>query len=1127
MVLAMIPAFSLTASAAFDGANGGSGTEDSPYEIATADQLGAFRDYINGDEDGGKDEYFKMTADIDLGGAKWTPIGTRDNSFQGTFDGGGHAINGLYVPGTFGSRGGLFCRSAGTIKNLTVSGSVNGDGDVGSIVGENNGTISNCHSDCTLEIRLSSDVGGIAGSNNGGSIENCYNTGTVIQRGKIGNDAGGITGDNSYGSIKNCYNVGAVICEYDDRLRGGIAARNTGSIENCYYLDTCGAGRAGTSKTAEEFNSGEVTWSLQNGQETQAWGQKLGEEADANPVLTSEESKKVLKVTFATQENEEYFVKYTNPGTVEMPENPEKDNYTFVKWATTQDVNGEKFDEETPVTEDITVYAVGGDGFGGDSDEIPLNLTYGEGKTLDLSQYMAYENEDDTKGKFTYTIANGNTIGASVTGDDLIIPKDANVGEYSLTVKAAEKSPDYVLMSVDTYGVEPVTLNVKVTIEKATPTASVWANELVFKNKDQYLVTGKTDDGTLMYSTSENGDYSEKIPTGKDAGDYTVWYKVVGDDNHTDSEPKSITVSIKNIEGISIEQEPTHTTIIEGMPLDASGLIVTADCGNGDTFEAHGYTLSGYDTSRLCTQTVTVTYAGKTAEFNINVIAKSLTSIAITHKPDKLTYYRGDELDTKGMVITAFYNNNTSEFVDNDDCTVSGSTDNIGAQTVTVTYSGQTAEFTIAVLERPAPTQTVETPLIETADFYGGKRVIISCATEGADIYYTTDGTNPTATESKKYTASIELTESAEIKAIAVKYGMNVSNVAGETVTVEKVATPVASVTGEVEVGTTVKLLCTTSGAEIYYAFGDSLEENNYKKYTGDIVITGDTTIRVMAAKRGYAMSDAVTFTYTVAPSEEEPSDTNRVLLDAGESACKAGRTFRLPAYVYSEKAIKDFRYTLSFDSNKFEYVGLEAGDDVPVSDVSVTVGESSVTVRGTVNNLTAAEACVLVFKAKSDVEVDGYVLPVSDIEINTVDDSLTEIWYLEGYVTIIPEDTYIFADAYLTDAEDNILEYMEDVKGELTAYILAQPAEMPEDGETVSCDLILAFYDTDGALVMVNTTEAELSDNMNYFEEPITIPENTEIGDVKLMVWDKVGTMKPLTEVTPVVYPYSNDLGE
>lgn len=756
--------------------------------------------------------------------------------------------------------------------------------------------------------------------------------------------------------------------------------------------------------------------------------------------------------------------------------------------------------------------------------EIVASYGYKDNVTADLSKYVAYVNKVDTAGKFTYTIEGENTIDASIEGDTLTIPRGLNAGEYSLTVTAAEKEPKYMLASVDTYGTEPVTLNIKVNIEKAAPTASVWANELVFKDREQYLVTGKTDDGTLVYSMSEDGEYSEKIPTGKDAGEYTVWYKVIGDSNHTDSAPQSIDVSIKNIVGISIGHEPTKTTILEGMPFDASGLTVIADCGDGETFEARGYTLSGYDTSKPGVQTVTVTYAGKTAEFKITVEAKSLTGIEITHRPDKLIYYQGDNLDITGMVITAFYNNNTSEFVNNDDCAVSGLTDQAGEQTVTVTYNGQTAEFIVAVLARPVQTQTVETPLIETADFYGGKRVIISCATEDADIYYTTDGSNPT-TESNKYTAPIELTESAEINAIAVKYGMNVSNIAGESVTVEKVSTPVASVTGEVEVGTSVKLLCTTPGAEIYYAFGDSVNEENYKKYTGEIVITGSTKIRAIAAKRGYAISDGVTFEYTV-PSPEE-SDTNRALLDAGETVCKAGRTFRLPAYVYSDSAMTDFRYTLSFDSDKFEYVGFEAGEDVPVSDVSVTANENSVTVRGAVNNLTAAEVCVLIFKAKPDLEEDSYILPVSDIEINTADDSLTEIWYLEGYVSIIPEDTNIFADAYLTNSEDNILEDMADVKGDLTAYILAQMAEIPENGETTSCDLILAFYDTDGALVMVTTTEAELSGDMDFIEKPITIPENTEIGDVKLMVWDKTDTMKPLMEVTPVVYPYSYDLGE
>ena len=855
-------------------------------------------------------------------------------------------------------------------------------------------------------------------------------------------------------------------------------------------------------------------------------------------------------------------------------------------------------------------YSVRRNVFGGE-DPIEIRATYGyENRIIDnLSKYMAYADGHSTANEFTYTIEGENTVGASINGDTLTVPTGLEPGEYPLTVKAVENEPKYTLASIYKYGSAPVMLNIKVIIQKLEPemtvtgkslsytgsaqelvtgtakggtlvyslsengdysekvatavsagnytvwykvigdathndsepqsvtasiakvtaAATVKANELVFKNRDQYLVTGKTNDGTLVYSTSENGEYSEKIPTGKDVGDYTVWYKVIGDSNHTDSAPRATTASIKNIVGISIEKKPINTTIIEGMPFDASGLKVTADCGDGETFEVLGYTLSGYDTSKVGEQTVTVTYAGKTAEFKITVEAKSMTNIELTHRPDKLTYYQGDALDIAGMVITAFYNNNTSEFINNSDCTVSGSADNVGEQTVTVTYNGQTVKFTVTVLERPVETQTVETPLIETADFYGGKRAIISCATDGADIYYTTDGSDPT-TASEKYAAPIELTESAEIKAVAVKSDMNDSAVSGKTVTVERVAAPVASLTGEVEVGTTVSLLSSTAGAEIYYTFGDSLDETNYKKYTDEIVITGSTKIRAVAAKRGYAQSEGVTFEYTIAPpeEEEEPSETNRALLDAGETMCKAGNTFSLPAYIYSEKAVSDFRYTLSFDSDKFEYIGFEAGEDVPASAVSVTANENNVTVRGAVDGLTAAEACVLIFKAKSDVEADDYLLPVDDIDINTADNSLTDIWYLDGLVSIIPEGTSITASAFLSDADDNIIENTEDVKGNVTAWILAETAEeMPEGGEPISFDIILAFYDTNGALVKVDTLEAELSGEMDLFEKEISIPENTEIGDVKLMVWDNTGTMKPLMEATPVVHPYGYELGE
>ena len=127
MVLAIIPAFSLTASAALE-VSGGTGSAGDPYKIANLTDLEAFCKYIN--DGNGSSEYFKLTVPIDMSskysagiGTSWTPIGTEDNPFSGTFDGGGVEISRLYISTTDDYQG-LFGYSTGTIKNLTVSGSV-------------------------------------------------------------------------------------------------------------------------------------------------------------------------------------------------------------------------------------------------------------------------------------------------------------------------------------------------------------------------------------------------------------------------------------------------------------------------------------------------------------------------------------------------------------------------------------------------------------------------------------------------------------------------------------------------------------------------------------------------------------------------------------------------------------------------------------------------------------------------------------------------------------------------------------------------------------------------------------------------------------------------------------------
>ena len=219
----------------------GSSTAENPYEIPDLETFEAFCDYINGtgayngEAHTGEGEFFKLTADIDLGGeanGSWTPIGT-DSQFKGTFDGDGHMITGLYINDSSGSNQGLFgsVGSDGTVKNLGVDGEVTGGSNVGGIVGRNFGTIENCY--YTGAVSGSGTVGGIAGENNGSTstVEKCYNTGTVTGSGSA---VGGLVGGND-GKVQNSYNIGTVTGSNDNI--GGIVGRNGSSsslVENCY-----------------------------------------------------------------------------------------------------------------------------------------------------------------------------------------------------------------------------------------------------------------------------------------------------------------------------------------------------------------------------------------------------------------------------------------------------------------------------------------------------------------------------------------------------------------------------------------------------------------------------------------------------------------------------------------------------------------------------------------------------------------------------------------------------------------------------------------------------------------------------------------------------------------------------
>ena len=283
----------------------GDGSSDKPYEITNAAELYWFANEVN--NNGRSSICAKLMDDITInenvldengnlngdgsGLKQWTPIGNNSNQYIGTFDGDGHTISGLYVDsndqevGLFGCVG-----KKGKIQNVGVVDSyISATGDkvcVGGVCGYNvDGTIQNCYNTGTitataLATRIYSSVGGVCGFSfwnifncyntgkvsvtgdrawvggvsgfNGKDIKNCYNTGEVSVA-VDGGSVGGVCGENGdYGStITNCYNTGKVKGSGASAV-GDVCGMNADTIKNCYFL-------TGTADKGIGVGSGEAT----------------------------------------------------------------------------------------------------------------------------------------------------------------------------------------------------------------------------------------------------------------------------------------------------------------------------------------------------------------------------------------------------------------------------------------------------------------------------------------------------------------------------------------------------------------------------------------------------------------------------------------------------------------------------------------------------------------------------------------------------------------------------------------------------------------------------------------------------------------------------------------------------
>ena len=273
---------------------------DGSYTVYNADGLMNVAELVNG---GKTDINITLNTNIDLTGKDWTPIGTDyDNSYTGTFDGGGHTITGLTVTtndeyaglfgylGNFGNAaatvknvvmegiqitcnhrlgyaGGVAGFSWGTIENCSVSGSISGTVSVGGVVGaQRDGSITGCSSSATVKGTL--NVGGVAGQTSfGATLTACYATGNVnIEIAPTQNiSGGGLVGFNDGISLLSCYATGNVTSTGSSTGNvhiGGFLGDNYTTVTACYWKNNHeqGIGYNRRSTKVTEVDGTSITW---------------------------------------------------------------------------------------------------------------------------------------------------------------------------------------------------------------------------------------------------------------------------------------------------------------------------------------------------------------------------------------------------------------------------------------------------------------------------------------------------------------------------------------------------------------------------------------------------------------------------------------------------------------------------------------------------------------------------------------------------------------------------------------------------------------------------------------------------------------------------------------------------
>ena len=225
------------------------------------------------------------------------------------------------------------------------------------------------------------------------------------------------------------------------------------------------------------------------------------------------------------------------------------------------------------------------------------------------------------------------------------------------------------------------------------------------------------------------------------------------------------------------------------------------------------------------------------------------------------------------------------------------------------------------------------------------------------------------------------------------------------------------------------------------------------------------------------------------------------------------------------ESGITDYRFTASYDADMFEYASVTPAEGVSASDLFINTVGNTITILYSGPPVESGEVCSINLNAlKSAVDnTYGVTIDKNSVKIKTEDSGSFEIDVVDGTINL--EDSAnsnlekVTGEVVLTDDEGKDITDKSEVKGDVTANVTLENIEEPDNGgEPVIVNIIMAVYDRNGCLVNMSIMDADLTDLNYVFTHSISIPDGVEVGNIKLMIWNGLSDMSPMSAASTIL---------